>query len=84
MNDSDIIDALGGTLAVARMCDIKGPSVSEWKRNGIPKPWRRYFEQLRPDIFGDPPEATAKVITPKPKPPKTGGAKARVPEKEAA
>jgi len=33
---------------------------------------------------GDPPEATAKVITPKPKPPKTGGAKARVPEKEAA
>jgi hypothetical protein len=84
MTDSEIIDALGGTLAVARMCDIKGPSVSEWKRNGIPKPWRLYFEQLRPDIFGDPPAAPAIPIAPKPKPPKSGGAKARLVEKEAA
>lgn len=37
---------------------------------------------LRPDIFGDPPTPIT-VVTPKPKPPKTGGAKARVPEKEA-
>lgn len=36
MNPSEIIDALGGTFEVARICRIKPPSVSGWKVNGIP------------------------------------------------
>lgn len=51
-----IIDALGGTTAVASLCDIKSPSVSEWRRkNEIPKPWLRYFKATRPDVFGPAP-----------------------------
>lgn len=30
-----LIEALGGTLAVARMCDIKPPSVSGWKATQV-------------------------------------------------
>ncbi|WEE76642.1 helix-turn-helix domain-containing protein [Comamonas testosteroni] len=32
-----VIDALGGTFAVARIFDIKPPSVSDWKKDGIPR-----------------------------------------------
>ncbi|WP_429015217.1 hypothetical protein [Comamonas sp. 4034] len=31
-----IIEALGGTAEVARMCEISMPSVSNWKQSGIP------------------------------------------------
>lgn len=49
---SAIIEALGGTSAVAEMCDIKPPSVSEWKaRNIIPKARLKYLRLARPDVF---------------------------------
>jgi len=49
---SEIIDALGGTCAVAELCDIKPPSVSEWKEtNRIPKARLMYLRLLRPDVF---------------------------------
>lgn len=54
--DSKIIDALGGTAAVARLCKIKPPSVSEWRKNGIPDARRQFLEAIRPDIFGPAPE----------------------------
>lgn len=47
-----IIDALGGTAAVARLCEVNSQAVSQWRRNGIPKPWVKYFSCLRPDLFG--------------------------------
>lgn len=31
-----IIEALGGTAEVARLCEISMPSVSNWKQSGIP------------------------------------------------
>ena len=31
-----VIEALGGTAEVARMCKVRMPSVSDWKRDGIP------------------------------------------------
>ena len=49
--DSDLIDRLGGTKAVADLCRVKAPSVSEWRRNGIPTARRMYLELLRPDVF---------------------------------
>lgn len=34
--NSDIIDELGGTGAVAAMLGLKAPAVSNWRRLGIP------------------------------------------------
>ncbi|HCW18797.1 MAG TPA: hypothetical protein DHL02_12775 [Achromobacter sp.] len=52
--DSDIIDALGGTAAVARLCKVKDPSVSDWRKTGIPAARRMYLETIRPDVFARP------------------------------
>lgn len=51
MTDSEIIDALGGTAKVAEICEVKPPSVSEWRTKGIPRARRQYLELLRPDVF---------------------------------
>ena len=47
--DSDLIDALGGTFAVAALFGIKPPSVSEWRERGIPKSRRQTLSLLYPD-----------------------------------
>ena len=54
MNASEIIDALGGTAEVARICNVRPPSVSEWRVKGIPEARRMFLEVLRPDLFGEP------------------------------
>lgn len=46
-----VIDNLGGTAAVAKLCDLRSPSVSEWKRNGIPKGWRAFLLAEHPEAF---------------------------------
>lgn len=52
MDAAKIIELLGGTAAVARIFDIKSPSVSEWKREGrVPKARLQTLRLLRPDIF---------------------------------
>lgn len=48
---SEIIDRLGGTTEVARICRIKPPSVSEWRASGIPPARRQFLELLRPEVF---------------------------------
>lgn len=53
--DSEVIDRLGGTAAVARLCKVRSPSVSEWRVNGIPAARRQFLELLRPDAFGNAP-----------------------------
>lgn len=47
----EIIDALGGTSEVAKMFQIKPPSVSEWRKNGIPKDKLQILRLTRPDVF---------------------------------
>lgn len=49
--DSEIIERLGGTIAVARLCEVKPPSVSDWKKNGIPKARLMFLRLARPDVF---------------------------------
>lgn len=61
MDANTIIDRLGGTSEVARMCKVKPPSVSEWRRDGIPEPRLMYLMLLRPDVFTEAPEQTQKV-----------------------
>ena len=50
LTDSELIDALGGTTAVARLCEVRAPSVSEWRVRGIPKARRMFLSAIRPDI----------------------------------
>lgn len=39
-----IIEALGDTCAVARLCKVRPPSVSKWKHAGIPQARLMYLE----------------------------------------
>ena len=50
-NADEIIDALGGTAEVAKLCEITMPSVSDWRKEGIPKSRLMYLKVIRPDIF---------------------------------
>lgn len=54
MTPSQIIDAFGGTAKMAALCQVRSPSVSEWKHNGIPKARLMYLKLLRPDLFQAP------------------------------
>lgn len=50
-----VIEALGGTQAVADLCGVKAPSVSEWKRNGrFPQAREQFLRLLRPAAFNNP------------------------------
>lgn len=51
MDAKTIIERLGGTQAVAVLFGIKPPSVSQWKRDGIPKARMQYIALARPDVI---------------------------------
>ena len=51
---SNLIDAAGGTAEVARLCEITQPSVSDWRKTGIPKARLMFLRLVRPDVFGEP------------------------------
>lgn len=46
-----IIDRLGGTTAVANLCECKPPSVHQWRFDGIPKYRIQFLRLARPDVF---------------------------------
>jgi DNA-binding transcriptional regulator YdaS (Cro superfamily) len=46
-----VINGMGGTKAVADLLEIKPPSVSEWRKTGIPKARAQTLQLLRPDLF---------------------------------
>lgn len=48
-----IIDRLGGTSETARLCEVQPPSVSEWRKTGIPKARLKFLRLARPDVFDD-------------------------------
>jgi DNA-binding transcriptional regulator YdaS (Cro superfamily) len=37
MTNSEIIELLGGTGKVAKLCNVSAPAVAQWRKNGIPK-----------------------------------------------
>jgi ABC-type hemin transport system substrate-binding protein len=47
----EIIDALGGTNATAELCNVKPPSVSDWRKTGIPDARLMFLKLARPDVF---------------------------------
>jgi len=75
---------------VARICKVKPPSVSEWRRRGIPDARRQFLELLRPDVFGHQPpsasddsDAAPIPVTPPPHPSQNEGGAAVVPVEES-
>lgn len=51
MNANQIIDALGGTSEVARLCELTTGAVSQWRTGEVPKPWLKYLRLARPEVF---------------------------------
>lgn len=49
-----VIDALGGTAAVAELCSVNMQAVSQWRRNGIPDARIQYLKLLKPEVFPPP------------------------------
>lgn len=65
---AQVIDVLGGTAAVARLCEVSMPSVSGWKDAGIPRSRILYLRAVRGDQLADIDldAATSKVGSPEP------------------
>lgn len=51
LTSNEIIDALGGTAKAARLCKVKDPSVSQWRKAGIPQARLMFIKVVRPDVF---------------------------------
>ncbi len=51
MDSSQFIDRLGGTKSVAVLCKVKEPSVSYWRRAGIPDYRVDFLQLARPEAF---------------------------------
>lgn len=56
MDPKIIIERLGGVSAVARLFNIKAPSVYEWMHEGrgIPKARMQFIALARPDVLCEP------------------------------
>ena len=50
-NAVKIIDTLGGTAEVARLFEVRMPSVSRWRVAGIPAARMMYLKAVRPDAL---------------------------------
>lgn len=51
MDANRIIDELGGTGAVAKLCDVSEPAVSQWRSNGIPPLRLKLLRFQHPKVF---------------------------------
>lgn len=46
-----VIDRLGGTGAVARICEVDPASISGWRKKGIPKARVQFLRVVYPEAF---------------------------------
>lgn len=51
MNANLIIEKLGGTNQVARLCEVSKSAVSQWRVNGIPKSRLMYLKLAHGEVF---------------------------------
>jgi len=54
MNDSDLIDKLGGTAKVAELCEVSAAAVSQWRTDGIPRARLMFLRVVKPECFETP------------------------------
>ena len=50
-SDSDLIDQLGGTGAVAKLFEVSPPTVSIWRKSGISKARMMYLRLAYPELM---------------------------------
>jgi phage terminase Nu1 subunit (DNA packaging protein) len=50
-SDSALLDRVGTTTEIAALFDVSPQAVSQWRRDGIPKPRRQTLRLLRPELF---------------------------------
>lgn len=53
IDSNKVIEELGGTAKVAKIFKIKMPSVSKWKKAGIPQARLMYLKVKYPRIFNE-------------------------------
>ena len=53
MDPNRVIDKLGGTAAVANLCEVSQPAVSYWRREGIPGYRMAFLRLARPALFAE-------------------------------
>lgn len=53
MDSNQIIDALGGSTEVAKLCDVTVGAVSQWRHDGIPRARLMFLELARPRVFAE-------------------------------
>jgi hypothetical protein len=58
MDANEIIDAIGGTGEVAKLCNVTTGAVSQWRTQGIPEARLMYLKLARPDVFKEVKDAT--------------------------
>lgn len=51
MDANKIIDELGGTCAVAELCNVTTGAVSQWRTSGIPAARLMFLKLARPEVF---------------------------------
>jgi hypothetical protein len=49
---SELIEQLGGTGKVAKLCRVRSQAVSKWRRDGIPQARLLFLQAMFPDLFG--------------------------------
>lgn len=54
---SQVIDRMGGSTEVARLCRIRPQAVSQWRRYGIPQAREDFLRLLKPKAFDGQPQA---------------------------
>ena len=54
---SKLIDEMGGTVKVARLCNVSSQAVSKWRNEGIPSARLMYLKLLFPDLLENSEEA---------------------------
>ena len=47
---ANVIEALGGTNATARICGVASSAVAEWRKRGIPKARLEFLRLAFPDL----------------------------------
>lgn len=62
MDSNHIIDSLGGTNEVARLCKVTAQAVSQWRTEGIPQARLMYLNAVRPDVFREGKQAKARKV----------------------
>jgi hypothetical protein len=50
---SEVIDRMGGSTEVARLCRIRPQAVSQWRRYGIPQAREDFLRLVKPGAFAE-------------------------------